>query len=58
MISLQELIKEYPINLASKSRAILREYLQYKISNIIFNFNEEELKKLSVFKDNISGFEF
>lgn len=56
MISLQELIKEYPINLASKSRAILREYLQYKISNIIFN--EEELKKLSVFKDNISGFEF
>lgn len=37
MINIQDLAKEYPANLASKSRAILREYLQYKMLNIIFN---------------------
>jgi len=45
MISLQELAKEYPSNLVSRSRAILREYLQYKILNIIFN--SKFLSKLS-----------
>lgn len=37
MINIQDLAKEYPANLASKGRAILREYLQYKMLNIIFN---------------------
>lgn len=45
MISIQELIKEYPESLASNSRSILREYLQYKILNIIFN--SKFLSKLS-----------
>jgi len=45
MINLLELSKEYPNNLANKSRAILREYLQYKILNIIFN--SKFLSKLS-----------
>ncbi|MDD4123007.1 MAG: nucleotidyl transferase AbiEii/AbiGii toxin family protein [Candidatus Pacebacteria bacterium] len=45
MINIQELIKEYPESLASNSRAILREYLQYQILNIIFN--SKFLSKLS-----------
>ncbi|MDD3808592.1 MAG: nucleotidyl transferase AbiEii/AbiGii toxin family protein [Candidatus Pacebacteria bacterium] len=49
MISIQELIKEYPESLASNSRSILREYLQYKILNIIFN--SKFLSKLSFIGD-------
>jgi predicted nucleotidyltransferase component of viral defense system len=45
MINIQELIKEYPESLASNNRAILREYLQYQILNIIFN--SKFLSKLS-----------
>lgn len=37
MISLPNIAGEYPASLSHKSRAILREYLQYKILNIIFN---------------------
>jgi len=36
MLSLQEIEKQYPENLRSFKRFILREYLQYKILEIIF----------------------
>lgn len=37
MLSLQEIDKQYPENLRPFKRFILREYLQYKILEIIFN---------------------
>ncbi len=37
MLKLEEIEKQYPVNLRAYKRNILREYLQYKILEIIFN---------------------
>ena len=37
MLSLTQIINQYPENLKNRKRDILREYLQYQVLNIIFN---------------------